>query len=178
MNHKNIQLQPWPKEDLERVESCPICGEVDRTLLYERLTDKVFFYAPGLWSLYSCLTCRCAYLDPKSIPDTIATAYSAYYTYNEVDGTPKGRFRLFKRSPRNDYLNVLYNVKIRPTLNFGDWLTFVSPQKISINNTIRHLPITSLKTASEKEILADISYKNGKYLYTDLQLGLSVLSFI
>lgn len=129
MDHKNIQLQPWPKEGLERVESCPICGEVDRTLLYEGLTDKVFFCAPGQWSLYSCPTCGCAYLDPRPTPATIAMAYSDNYTLEEGNDAPKGRFARFTRRLRNDYLNALYNTDLQPAWKIGRWITFLLPRK-------------------------------------------------
>ncbi|MHB1644059.1 MAG: class I SAM-dependent methyltransferase, partial [Acidithiobacillus sp.] len=62
MDHKRLENQPWPPEGLEQVERCPICGEADRTLLHDGLTDKIFFCAPGRWSLYQCPTCGVAYL--------------------------------------------------------------------------------------------------------------------
>ena len=166
MDHKNIQLQSWPKEGLERVESCPICGEVDRTLLYEGLTDKIFFCAPGQWSLYNCPTCGCAYLDPRPTPDTIAMAYSAYYTHDEVNDAPKSRLGLFKRSLRNGYLNARYNVKIRPTWGMGRWITPLLPQKRWVDERVRHLPITG-----KPGVLVDIGCGNGQFLRIALQLG-------
>ncbi|MBN6743213.1 hypothetical protein JKG47_22615 [Acidithiobacillus sp. MC6.1] len=49
MDHPVNNNETWPADGLERVERCPICGEADRSLLYEGLTDKVFFCAPGQW---------------------------------------------------------------------------------------------------------------------------------
>jgi hypothetical protein len=58
MDHKQLENQPWPLEGLERAERCPIYDEVDRALLHNKLTDKVFFLRaeavvtvsmPGLW---------------------------------------------------------------------------------------------------------------------------------
>ncbi len=166
MDHKNIQLQPWPKEGLERVESCPICGEVDRTLLYEGLTDKVFFCAPGQWSLYSCPTCGCTYLDPRPTPATIAIAYSAYYTHEEVNDVPKGRLGLFKRRLRNGYLNARYQTHLRPTWGMGRWIAPFLPQKRWVDEGVRHLP-----TTGKPGVLVDIGCGNGQFLRTALQLG-------
>ena len=166
MNPKHVENQSWPKEGLERVESCPICGEKDRTLLYEDLTDKVFFCAPGRWSLYSCPACGSAYLDPRPTLATIAMAYSAYYTHEEANDVPKDRLGLFKRSLRNGYLNARYQAHLRPTWGMGRWITPLLPQKRWVDEGVRHLP-----TTGKPGVLVDIGCGNGQYLRTAMQLG-------
>lgn len=47
MDHNQLKNQTWPQEGLERVECYSICSEVDRTLLHDWLTDKVFFLCAG-----------------------------------------------------------------------------------------------------------------------------------
>jgi hypothetical protein len=74
MDHKQLENQPCPNKDLERVDHRPICGEVDRTLLHDGLTDKVFFCAPGRWSQYQCQSCGSAYLDQRPDPAALAMA--------------------------------------------------------------------------------------------------------
>jgi len=167
MDHKQLENQPWPQEGLERVERCPICSEVDRTLLYGGLTDKIFFCAPGRWSLYQCPTCGAAYLDPRPTSATIAMAYSAYYTHEEGDDAPKGGFAHFKRRLRNDYLNARYNTDLQPAWKIGRWITFLWPQKRKqIDESVRHLPATG-----KPGVLVDIGCGNGQFLGAAMQLG-------
>ena len=47
----------WPENELERVHSCPICGEYDRELLFLDLVDNAFRVANGKWNLYQCKSC-------------------------------------------------------------------------------------------------------------------------
>lgn len=167
MDHNHMENQPWPQEGLERVDRCPICGEVGRTLLHDGLTDKVFFCAPGRWSLYQCPTCGAAYLDPRPTPATIAMAYSDYYTHEEGDDAPKGRFAHFKRRLRNDYLNARYNTDLHPAWKVGRWITFLLPQKQKqIDESVRHLPATG-----KPGVLVDIGCGNGQFLGAAMQLG-------
>jgi len=58
----NNRVEAWPKDGLESVSRCPVCNSDKRELLYDRLTDRVFFCAPGEWSLYKCCNCGCGYL--------------------------------------------------------------------------------------------------------------------
>ncbi|MFA6181997.1 methyltransferase domain-containing protein [Acidithiobacillus sp.] len=166
MDHNQLENQPWPQEGLERVDRCPICGEVGRALLHDGLTDKVFFCAPGQWSLYQCSTCGAAYLDPRPTQATIAIAYSAYYTHDEVNDIPSGRLGLFKRSLRNGYLNARYQAHFRPTWGIGRRITRLLPQKRWVDEGVRHLP-----TTGNPGVLVDIGCGNGQFLHTAMQLG-------
>ncbi|MBN2679705.1 class I SAM-dependent methyltransferase [Acidithiobacillus montserratensis] len=167
MDHKHKENQPWPQEGLERVERCPICDDVSRTLLHSGLTDKVFFCAPGRWSLYQCRTCGAAYLDPRPNPATIAMAYSTYFTHEEGDDAPKGKFAHFKRRLRNGYLNARYLADLQPAWKIGRWVVYFLPQKRNqIDESVRHLPATR-----KPGVLADIGCGNGQFLGTAMQLG-------
>ena len=167
MDHKHLENQPWPQEGLERVERCPICGEVDRALLHDGLTDKIFFCAPGRWSLYQCPTCGAAYLDPRPTPATIAMAYSDYYTHEEGDDAPKGRFAHLKRRLRNDYLNARYNADLQPAWKVGRWITpLLGRKRKQIDESVRHLPATG-----KPGVLVDIGCGNGQFLGVAMQLG-------
>ncbi|MBP1152812.1 class I SAM-dependent methyltransferase [Methylocaldum sp. RMAD-M] len=121
MNHHeemDALEQRWPKDGLESVQACPVCGETRRETLYERLTDRVFFCAPGEWTLHRCLGCRSAYLDPRPTPDTIALAYRHYFTHESPQTKaavkPKNGLAGLKDRLRNGYLNHRYNLTLQP----------------------------------------------------------------
>ena len=60
---------PWPKDELQRLSQCPVCGCPDRSLLHAGLVDKVFDCAPGVWRCWKCAGCGVGYLDPRPSPD-------------------------------------------------------------------------------------------------------------
>ncbi len=158
--------RPWPTDGLERVEQCPICGNPNRSLLYEGLIDKIFFCAPGQWSLYRCTDCGSAYLDPRPTPATIGLAYNAYYTHEEPNDTPKGWIGRLKRGLRNGYLNDLYRMQLRPAHKAGGWIIPLLPQKRRIDESVRHLP-PDCKPGN----LVDIGCGNGEFLQIARALG-------
>jgi ubiquinone/menaquinone biosynthesis C-methylase UbiE len=134
--------EAWPREELEAVDRCPLCGCADRIALHRHLTDRVFFCAPGTWSLYRCGGCEGAYLDPRPTSKSIARAYSSYYTHEpegEADTTPSVLGRL-KRASSNDYLNTQYNFDLRPVLSWSRWAVMAVPStRLKKNQIARHL---------------------------------------
>ncbi len=161
-----IREQIWPKDGLEAIPSCPICGEVDRTLLHSDLTDNVFFTAPGRWTLYRCSHCGTAYLNPRPTPSTIALAYEHYYTHTE-DSVAHGKLAHIKRCLRNGYINAQYHAHIQPAWKIGPWIALLIPhKKQQIDEGIRHLPSTG-----KPGVLVDIGCGNGHFLRTAMQLG-------
>jgi hypothetical protein len=52
-----------------------------RTLLYAALADDSFRAVPGMWPLWRCAGCDCAYLDPRPDRASIGEAYRRYYTH-------------------------------------------------------------------------------------------------
>src|SRR5438270_590848 len=101
----------WPPNDLEAVSNCPACGAARRTVLYERLTDRVFRVAPGYWRLVRCGGCGSAYLDPRPTEANIGRAYAAYYTHCIQQATAPSRVR---GTLLNAYLNARWGYKLRP----------------------------------------------------------------
>ena len=132
----------WPAEELEAVDRCPLCGCADRKALHQDLTDRVFFCAPGRWSLYQCGDCEGAYLDPRPTLESIARAYSSYYTHepeDEADATPSA-FERLKRASYNGYLNAQYNFNLRPALSWSRWAVMAVPSiRLKRNQMARHL---------------------------------------
>ena len=73
----------WPTEDLEDLGLCPVCGESERSLLYDNLRDKIFFSSPGVWKMWRCRGCGFGYLDPRPSVESIGRAYAHYYTHGD-----------------------------------------------------------------------------------------------
>lgn len=167
MESDRIQNQEWPEDGLERVESCPVCGAKARTLLHSGLTDRVFFCAPGEWTLYSCNQCHSAYLDPRPTAESIGLAYKNYFTHTEEkEKKMDSSLKRLKRGIRNGYLNKKYDTNLQPSIAFGRWLTPLLPQKRTLNEIYRNLP-----PRFNHGKLIDIGCGNGTFLKKVMQLG-------
>src|SRR5438552_4794329 len=105
----------WPAEDLEDVGACPICGEPARAMLHDGLEDRIFEAAPGRWQLWRCISCRCAYLDPRPTRASIGAAYRRYFA-RQAEQRPTPR-RL--EALRNGYLNRRYGYALEPATRMG-----------------------------------------------------------
>jgi len=111
------QSEKWPEGGLEDVPCCPICDTSERRLLYSGLTDRIFFCAPGEWSLYQCRGCGAGYLDPRPTPDTINIAYQGYYTHASPQKTASQAPGLVHRLESflvNSYWKYYYGHKLQP----------------------------------------------------------------
>jgi 2-polyprenyl-3-methyl-5-hydroxy-6-metoxy-1,4-benzoquinol methylase len=62
----------------EAVSACLICGEKERSTIYENLEDSLFG-SPGKWSLKQCINCGLVFLDPRPTPEDIGKAYTNSY---------------------------------------------------------------------------------------------------
>jgi 2-polyprenyl-3-methyl-5-hydroxy-6-metoxy-1,4-benzoquinol methylase len=101
----------WPKQGLEVLGICPLCGGNKRNVLHRDLEDRVFKVAPGAWTLYRCDECALAYLDPRPDVGSIALAYSSYYTHvKQPDDDPSapgdGFAARWKQRVLRDYLST------------------------------------------------------------------------
>jgi len=159
----------WPTHELEVVDRCPLCDSVDRTILHQGLTDRVFFCAPGRWILYRCNGCEGVYLDPRPTLESIARAYSSYYTHEpegEDDATPSA-FERLKRAVYNGYLNAQYKLNLTPALSWGQWaVAAVPPIRLKRDRAARHLPL-----ARRGARLLDIGCGNGAFVKSALAWG-------
>jgi 2-polyprenyl-3-methyl-5-hydroxy-6-metoxy-1,4-benzoquinol methylase len=166
--------RPWPAEGLERVDRCPACGSAGRTLLHEGLRDRVFFCAPGEWTLYRCQHCGSAYLDPRPTPDTIGLAYRAYFTHTWDRREPMGRLGWFRRSQRvlaNGYRNWRFGTAERPASRVGILAAMLLPsQRAAIEAEGRNLP----RPAPGARLL-DIGCGNGSFLEVARSAGWQVV---
>jgi len=135
----------WPESDLEYILKCPVCGEAERVILHEGLTDNVFFIAPGKWTSWRCIECHCSYLDPRPSHTSIHIAYRNYYTHEEPISNPTygtlSLFRKLRRTLANGYINWRYSTKKSPSSKVGiPLLLCLWPLKNSIDRTYRHMP--------------------------------------
>ena len=134
--------QVWPQEGLEDLEACPVCEDPRRELLYRGMTDRVFFCAPGQWTLWHCPGCGCAYLNPRPTEKTISLAYRRYYTHDiSPDPVVPGFYSRLKQAIKNDYLCAHYGAESRPRLPLGRFLPYLlgSAYPRELGTWVRHL---------------------------------------
>lgn len=160
--------KPWPAEGLERVGTCPVCGTPDRTLLHEGLVDKIFFCAPGAWTLWRCAGCRSAYLDPRPTKATIGLAYQTYYTHSAppVTNADRGLARV-RRELSNGYKNWRFGTRLEPASRWGVVASLLMPQaRARFDREYRHLP----RPGAGVRVL-DVGFGDGTFLRNAMQMG-------
>lgn len=163
----------WPSEGLEPVVNCPACNSDQREKLYEALTDRIFFCAPGNWTMFKCENCGSAYLDPTPSPDTIHLAYQSYYTHaapkrSHTEELPP--LRRFTRASANHYRNRRFGSNTKPASALGGLLIHLLPSyKQSLQRQLRHLP--KVWTGAR---LLDVGFGNGEFLELAQEAGWEV----
>lgn len=161
----------WPEGGLELVQQCPICGSEQRTLLYDGLTDRVFRTAPGRWTLYQCISCGSAYLDPRPNQATIGLAYGSYYTHEGQDHPTIrriGPLRTLLHDWLNGYMNARYGLKRQPASALGRWMIpLFPPLRAAADTECRHLP----RPPAGSGALLDVGCGNGRFLMLAQEIG-------
>ena len=167
---------PWPKDKLQHLSQCPVCGCPNRSLLHAGLVDKVFGCAPGVWQCWICAGCRVGYLDPRPSLDSIHIAYSKYFTHiaaqARADYGELGLARRIRRRLVNGYTNWRFGTSRFPASRLGPALiTGLRPFKLSLDKEFRHLPKSSVGTRR----LLDLGCGNGFFLATAQACGWDVV---
>jgi len=167
-------IQPWPSSDLESVPACPVCGGGERSLLFEKLTDRVFAVADGEWDLYQCARCGGAYLNPRPTPASIGRAYGNYFTHSPEDHPlvgDRGYLRKALRGLINGYQNTRHGTKKASASNLGRWILPLLPSLCAAADAeCRHLPRAPLSDGH----LLDVGCGNGGFLLLARQAGWQV----
>jgi len=137
-----MKNKTWPGDGLERAPNCPLCGSSSRNLLYEGLSDRFFFVAPGEWSLWQCTRCRTAWLDPRPTEAAIGIAYGRYYTHEEVElPQPRDAFERFRAALGNGFRNHRYGTRLSPASPLGAPLAaLLPPLRWPVDVAYRYLP--------------------------------------
>ena len=153
----------WPSDGLEATGRCPVCGSVGRALLHEGLRDRIFFCAPGEWTLQRCSTCGSAYLDPRPTVQTIGLAYRSYFTHTWGPRKSIERLTFLRRLQRmlaNGYRNWRFGTDERPANRMGVFIARLLPsQRAMLDGEARHLP-----RAGRDARLLDVGCGNGSFL--------------
>jgi SAM-dependent methyltransferase len=129
-------------------------------MLYDDLSDRVFFVAPGQWTLWQCDNCRSAWLDPRPNEATIGLAYKRYITHEEGEVfTPAGAWGRFRYSLGNGYRNHRNGSNLVPAASIG-WMlaSLLPPLRWLADVGYRFLP-----SSGHKSVL-DIGCGNGGWL--------------
>lgn len=168
----NFQKDGWPVNELEEVSMCPLCDDPERHLIYSDLEDVCFRCAPGSWSLYQCLGCGCAYLNPRPTPATIGRAYQGYYTHSPPEDKKYGGMGYVVVALRNGYLNRKFGYRHTPAIGAGRYILPLLPPPFwaEWDYYARHLP----KPANGANKLLDVGAGNGDFLARASEAGWQV----
>jgi len=129
VRHKQSPIEgEWPSDGLEYVQRCPVCGSAGRTEVHSHLVDRVFFTAPGRWTLHRCDRCGSGYLDPRPSQQTLSLAYRRYFTHEHResrDAVGLGPLRHHLRALANGYLNARFGTDFAPSNSLGAWTAWL-----------------------------------------------------
>jgi len=163
----------WPAADLESVPACPVCAEARRVVWREGVVDAAFRAAPGRWTLWRCMGCDAAYLDPRPTAASIGRAYSRYYTHA---GEPAKNFLVlgdrpdlwFKRAMHLSHYARAYAHHQRGVWPLiGRLIDASAWRRARAGQFIRHLP----GPQSEADELLDVGCGDGGFLRVARALG-------
>lgn len=160
---EDTYLESWPEEELEQLESCPVCGSEQYETLYEEVIDKVFGCAPGWWTVQRCNRCRSAFLNPRPTATSMHIAYRNYHTHSDPQRNSTeamGTTRQWLRALANGYRNQRYGTNLQPATRLGIVLGWASPHlRRTVRAEFRDLPASG----AGKRIL-DVGFGNGTFL--------------
>jgi 2-polyprenyl-3-methyl-5-hydroxy-6-metoxy-1,4-benzoquinol methylase len=163
--------QQFPRDGLESVVQCPLCGSPQRQLLFTDLRDWTFNTSAGSWSLYRCRQCSLGYLDPRPNAGALPQAYADYYTHAANADPLVARTSLDRRQlARNWYINRHWHTSLPAASWLGGLFYAVTRRswRRRLSRLMRALPVP----ASGK--LLDVGCGNGEFLLLAQQCGWQV----
>lgn len=167
-----VQLEHWPSDQLEFIESCPVCGNKNSRLLETDLIDWMSIPPTGLWDMCTCLDCGVAFLSPRPVSESITAAYSNYYTHSsEKDDLVHNRLRSIK-----DYFSEAYFSVVSKNGAFLEHVSYMMmriliPVSLYFDAKSRHI----FKEKRKPGRLLDIGCGNGEFLRFADKFGWSVV---
>ena len=178
MNEKHQSGSPateaWPEDGLEWVESCPVCGSPHSDTLHTGLTDRIFFCAPGNWTMFRCTDCGAGYLNPRPTQDTIDLAYRSYFTHERENSPPPMNstgFAKIRRALGNGYRNWRFGTRYKPATRAGIPAVLINPaRRASIDASMCQLPYPR-----EDQTLLDFGCGNGSLMTKARDAGWHVI---
>lgn len=138
--------------------------------MFEELRDRIFFCAPGRWTMYRCGQCASGYLDPRPTAETIDKAYEEYYTHHEPVSVAADRLdtvRWLKRALANGYKNWRFGVDLAPSLRLGVVAATVMPgMRRLLDRQFRHL-----QAPRKGGRILDVGCGDGSFLRNAAMMG-------
>lgn len=152
----------------EELAACPLCRASVRAVWHPALVDDTFRAVPGSWTLWRCLACGCAYLDPRPDRKSIGEAYRGYYTHaTAAPGRPLSWVGRAREWMEHCYLGRRYGVPGPSRSRLGHWLyAAMLPFKHMSDVSYRHLP-----GPGRGRTLLDVGCGNGGFLVKALACG-------
>ena len=154
-------FQQWPAEQLESVDSCPVCGSTKRKNLESGLVDWMSNPSTGPWEMKNCLQCRVAFLSPRPLPESISFAYAHYYTHTSAkDDLVDSRLRQFRNFFAEKYYKAAFGSKGLLENGIYLLLRILVPFSSYLDSKSRHL----FQLVQKPGRLLDVGCGNGEFL--------------